>query len=328
MTQNNEKENDKGMENKVYDVVIIGGGPAGATAAIYTARSGLKTLVIDKGVTTGALGVTSRIANYPGVTEEISGAQLLERMRAQAGSFGTEFVNDKAIGTDLGSELKTVFGNAGSYSGRSVIIATGSMGRGTKIKGESELLGRGVSYCATCDGAFFKEKPVLVAGSSDEAVEEALFLTRFASQVHFIYPTASLNAPQALVDELKDNPKVQFYPETALREITGTGKVETARIEQKGKGESMIPISGAFIYLQGGRPITDFLQGQLEVSENGCLMVDKEYRTAVSGVYAIGDVLCNHIKQVVIAAGEGALAGMAVEKTLRGRRQIIVDWAK
>jgi thioredoxin reductase (NADPH) len=192
----------------IYDVVIIGGGPAGATAAIYTSRAGLSTLVIDKGLTAGALGITGKIANYPGVLEEISGAELLERMRNQARSFGAEFISDKVIGTDLLPEVKTVFGNAGNYISHSVIIATGSMGRGTHIKGEEELLGHGVSYCATCDAAFFRNQEVVVAGSSDEAIEEALFLTRFVSRVHFFCPTPELKAPQHLIDELSENPKV------------------------------------------------------------------------------------------------------------------------
>ena len=309
-------------------MIIIGGGPAGATAALYTARAGLKTVVVDKGLTTGALGVTGRIANYPGLTEEVTGAELLERMREQARSFGAEFVSDKVIGVDLKGEIKNVFCNKHMLDGRIVIIATGSMGRGTKIKGETEYVGKGVSYCATCDAAFFKDQEVLVAGNSDEAIEEGLYLTRFASRVHFLNPSEELIAPRELVEELEDNPKVTLYKEAKLKEIGGNGKVDSARFELKGAGEQTLPISGAFIYLQGGRPITDFLEGQLEISEKGCLMVDHEQRTSIPGVYAVGDVLCEHIKQVIIAAGEGALAGMSAEKALRGRRQIVVDWAK
>ncbi len=312
----------------VYDVVIIGGGPAGATAAIYTARAGLKTLVLDRGLTTGALGITSKIANYPGVPGEIGGAELLARMREQALSFGAQFISDKVIGVDLHADPKTVFGNNGSYAARAVIIATGSMGRGTRVKGEEELLGHGVSYCATCDGAFFRNQEVLVAGNSDEAIEEALFLTQFASRVHFLSPTPELKAPQHLVDELLANPKVTFYPGASLREIIGNGRVEAARFAQRGQAEQVLPVSGAFIYLQGGKPITDFLQGQLELSDTGCLVVDREFQTAIPGVFAVGDVLCNHVKQAVIAAAEGATAGIAVEKVLRGRKQLVADWSK
>ena len=314
--------------DSIYDVIMVGGGPAGTTAAIYTARAGLKTLVIDKGLTTSALGVASRIANYPGLTEAISGTSLLARMRSQAQSFGAVFVQDKVIDADLLPAEKAIYGNNRDYAARAVVIATGSMGRGTLVRGEEELLGKGVSYCATCDAAFYEGQEVLVAGSNDEAVEEGLYLARFASRVHFLCPAPRPHAAEALVEELMENPRITFYGETSLREVSGQKEVEAARFEQKGQPEIMIPVSGAFIYLQGGKPITDFLQGQLESSESGCLVVDREFRTSVPGVYAVGDVLCNHVKQVVVAAGEGAIAGMAVEKLLRGREHIIVDWKK
>jgi len=315
-------------DTDLYDVVVIGGGPAGSTAALYTARAGMKTLVLDKGLTAGALGITGKIANYPGLTEEISGAELLERMRGQAESFGSEFFTDKIIGVELKDEVKMVFGNHGLYNSRAVIIATGSLGRGTHIKGEMELLGKGVSYCATCDAAFFKDQVVMVAGSSDEAIEEALYLTRFASQVYFLCPREDLKAPQGLIDELLANPKVDLYRNASLLEIIGTEQVEAFRFQQTGQTEETLPIKGAFVYLQGGRPITDFLKDQMALNESGCVVVDSEFQTAIPGVYAVGDVLCNHVKQVVIAAGEGAVAGMALEKALRGRRKIVVDWAK
>lgn len=315
-------------EHAVYDVVIIGAGPAGASAAIYTSRAELRTLVIDKGLTAGALGITSKIANYPGLTEEISGEELLDRMRGQARSFGAEFISDKVIGVDILSETKIIYGNQGIYNGRAVIIATGSMGRGTRVKGEDELLGRGVSYCATCDAAFFRAQDVTVAGNSDEAIEEALFLTRFVNRVHFLCPTPELKAPQHLVDEIKANEKVTLYPAASLKEIIGRDKVEAVRYALRGQPEQTLPVTGAFIYLQGGKPITDFLSGQLELNENGCLRVDGEYHTAVPGVYAVGDLLCSHVKQAVVAAADGAVAAMAVEKTLRGRKQVTVDWSK
>lgn len=311
-----------------YDVIIIGGGPAGVTAAIYTARAGLKTLIIDKGLTAGALGITGKIANYPGILDEISGADLLDRMRSQARSFGAEFVTDKVIGVELNSEEKTIFANGGAYQARAVVIATGSMGRGTRVMGEDELLGHGVSYCATCDGAFFRDKEVVVAGGSDEAIEEALFLTRFASRVHFLCPTPEIKAPAHLVDELARSPQVTITLGASLREIMGEEHVEGVRFAQRGQPEQVLPVSGAFVYLQGGKPITDFLQGQLEISASGCLVVDREYQTALPGVFAVGDVLCNHVKQAVIAAAEGAVAAIAIEKVLRGRKQLVVDWSK
>ena len=315
-------------DNNTYDVIIIGGGPAGATAGIYTARANLKALIIDKGLTAGALGITSKIANYPGIKGEIGGAELLQIMRDQAQSFGVKFISERVIGVDLLSETKSVFTNTDSFSARAVIIATGSMGRVNRIPGEERLLGRGVSYCAVCDAAFFKNQEVLVAGNSDEAIEEALYLARFVSKVHLLSPTPGLKAPQELVEEVSENPKVTILHGASIREIVGENQVEAVRFAQRGKKEQLLPIKAAFIYLQGGQPITDFLMGQLELSESGCLMVDHEYQTAVKGVYAIGDILCNHIKQAVIAAGEGAVAGIAVEKYLSGRAKMVVDWSK
>ncbi len=311
-----------------YDVVIVGGGPAGATAAMYAARADLRTAVIDKGLTAGALGITGKIANYPGIVGEIGGAELLERMRVQAESFGARFIQDKVQAVDLASEPKLIFGNAGTYSARAVIIATGSMGRGQRVKGEDELLGRGVSYCATCDAAFFQGQTVAVAGNSDEAIEEALFLTRFAGHVHLLSPTPELKAPTHLVAEISAHPKATVHLGAAVREVVGSGRVEGLRVATRGAGETLLPVTGAFFYVQGARPITDFVQDQLQVSESGCLVVDNEYRTALPGVYAVGDVLCNHIKQAVIAAAEGAIAAMAVDKELHGRKQMAVDWAK
>ncbi len=311
-----------------YDVVIIGGGPAGATAAMYAARAELKTLVIDKGLTAGALGLTAKIANYPGVPGEISGADLLKIMREQAQSFGAIFTADKVQAADLTGEVKTIFANGGTITARAVIIATGSMGRGQRVKGEDELLGRGVSYCATCDAAFFRDQVVAVAGNSDEAIEEALFLTKFVQRVHVLSPTPDLKAEPHLVDDIASNPRVTLHTGTALREVIGIQRVEAVRAAPRGRPEEIIPVSGAFIYLQGGKPIADFLQGQLPVSETGCLVVDKEYRTALPGVYAVGDVLCHHVKQAVIAAAEGATAAIAIEKQLHHRKQLVADWAK
>ena len=315
-------------QGSYFDVIIIGGGPAGASAAIYTARAGLSTLVIDKGLTAGALGMTGKIANYPGLAAEISGAELLETMRHQARAFGAEFITDKVIGTEIDTEIKHVYGNGGVYSAKAVILATGSMGRGSRVKGEDELLGRGVSYCATCDAAFFRGKDVVVAGNTDEAIEEALFLTRFVNCLHFISPTPELKAPQALVEELRANDKITLYTSASLKEIVGKDQVEAVKFAERGQAEQTLSVSGAFIYLQGGKPITDFISGQLEFSDNGCLLVNREYETSLAGVFAVGDLLCTHVKQAVVAAADGAIAGMAVEKTLRRRKKISVDWAK
>ncbi len=325
---NNGHHPESPVDVKSYDVLIIGGGPAGSSAAIYTSRAGLNTLVVDKGLTAGALGITGKIANYPGVTDQVTGAELLERMRSQAESFGAQYISDKVIGVDLTAPEKTVYGNQGTYTARSVIIATGSMGRGSRVKGEDRLLGRGVSYCATCDGAFYRDKEVVVAGNSDEAVEEALFLTKFANRVHFLSPAPEVKAPRHLLDELEANQKIRLVKGASLVEILGDTKVEAVRYVPRGKPEETLTVAGAFIYLQGGKPETSFVQGQLELSEAGCLLVDREFQTSIPGVYAVGDVLCDHIKQAVISAGEGAIAAIALEKNLHGRAKVTVDWSK
>ncbi len=322
---------EEGQENQVredtYDVIIIGGGPAGATAAIHTARADLKTLVLDKGLTAGALGMTSKIANYPGLPGEISGAELLKRIRNQAESFGAHFVQDKVLTTNLRGEVKEVYGSKGAYNARAVIIATGAMGRTYTMPGEEQLVGRGVSYCTTCDGAFFRDQEVAVAGNNDEAMEETLFLTKFARRVHLLVQTQELKASSDLADEVSQHPKVEIHPATRLREVVGEQQVESVRVVTRDGEEQEIPVAGVFIYLQGGKPITDFLDGQLPTTETGCLAVDEVMQTSLPGVFAVGDVLCNHLKQAVIAAAEGAVAAMALQRYLSGREKLRLDWS-
>jgi len=309
-----------------YDVIIIGGGPAGASAAIYTSRSDLRTLVIDKGLTAGALGITGKISNYPGVPGPISGADLVGIMRQQAESFGAEFIVDKVVGVDLNSEPKMVMGGTNTFYTKAIILATGSMGRTNSVKGEESLLGRGVSYCATCDGAFFRDQMVAVIGNNDEALEEALFLTKFAGKVHLIVPTPELKASPALAEEVAHAEKIEMRLGTRLKEITGNGKVDGIRIHPRGGEEQMLPVSGAFVYLQGGKPITDYLMEQLETQGDGCMVVDKEMQTSIPGVFAVGDLLCTHIKQAVIAASDGVIAAIGVDKYVNGRQKLQTDW--
>jgi thioredoxin reductase (NADPH) len=312
-----------------YDVIIIGGGPTGATAALYAARAGLKTLVMDKGVTAGALGMATKIVNYPGVPGPVSGGELVRRMRDQAASFGAQFVTDKALQVNLREDPKQVWGGQGVYRGRAVIVATGAMGRTHYVPGEEHLLGRGVSYCAVCDGAFFRGREVAVAGNNDEAVEEALTLTRFASKVHFLSPTADLRVSADLADELAAHPGVIMYPATRVREILGEESVEAVRVASRQQDEEQtIPVGGVFIYLQGNVPVIDFLGGQLPTGDDGCLIADENFQTAIPGVFAAGDVLCKHLKQAVLAAAEGAAAAMAVDRYLHGRKKLRPDWSK
>ncbi|GAB4477663.1 MAG: thioredoxin-disulfide reductase [Anaerolineae bacterium] len=316
-----------GADQPVYDVIIIGGGPAGASAAIYTARADLRTLVIDKGLTAGALGITAKISNYPGVPGPISGEELVKTMRQQAESFGAEFVTDKVVGVDLLADPKMVMGGLGSYFARAVILATGSMGRTSSVPGEEELLGRGVSYCATCDGAFFRGREVAVVGNNDEALEEALFLTKFASTVHLIVPTPDLRASAEMATAVEAAPTIRVQMGTRLKEIVGSGKVEGVRIHPRDGEPTLLPVEGVFVYLQGNQPITDYLNGHIKTTPEGCLVVDNETQTSIPGVFAVGDLLCDHIKQAVIAAADGVKAAIAVDKYLHGRQKTRVDWS-
>lgn len=318
--------NGGGAGQNDYDVIIIGGGPAGSSAAIYTARADLRTLVIDKGLTAGALGVTSKISNYPGVPGPISGADLVKIMRQQAESFGAEYVTDKVVGLDLNGERKTIMAGTGTFTAQAVVLATGSMGRTKTVPGEESFLGRGVSYCATCDGAFFRDQSVVVVGNNDEALEEALFLTKFARQIDLVVPTPQLKASTDLTAVVETNDKITLRLGTRLKEVVGNGTVNGVRVQARGGQPELLPVSGAFIYLQGGQPITDYLLGQLETEPNGCLVVDSEMQTTMPGVFAVGDLLCTHIKQAVIAAADGVIAAVAVDKYIHGRQKIRMDW--
>ena len=311
----------------VYDVLIIGGGPAGATAAVYAARADRSTRVIDKGITAGALGMTSKISNFPGFVEPLTGSALVSTIRSQAESFGAVFVDDKITATKLDGEIKTLWGGKAAYRAKTVIIATGSMGRSQSIPGEEALTGRGVSYCATCDGFFFQDQTVAVAGNTDEAAEEALFLTRFARKVFLLVPTEDLRISDAFAQDLEAHPAVEVRRASRLTEILGESTVTGVRIAPLGDEPETLEVSGVFIYLQGGKPIIEFLGGQLPVTPEGCLAIDATFQTGMPGVFAAGDVLCKHLKQAVIASAEGASAAVAADRFLAGRAKLRPDWS-
>ncbi len=311
----------------VVDVLIIGGGPAGATAALYAARAGRSSCVVDKGISSGALGVSREIENFPGLAEPVSGAGLVERLRAQAARYGAYFVSDRVTATELEGPTKTAWGAKGAYRGRTVIIATGSMGRTKALPGEERLIGRGVSYCATCDGFFFRDQDVAVVGFTDEAAEEALLLAHLARRVHVLLPTESLRAPTELTRKLEAEAAIDVHPSTLVEEILGGDHVEGLRVRERGAAPSTLAVSGVFLYLQGARPIVDFLGGRAELSPEGCLVADSLLQTSVAGVFAAGDVLCKHLKQAVIAAAEGATAAVSADRYLSGHAKLRPDWS-
>lgn len=315
------------MTEPTYDVIVIGGGPAGSSAAIYTARAKLKTLVIDKSATAGALGITSKIANYPGVRGEVTGADLVRTMQAQAKEFGAEFVEKRVIGVALEDAEKKVFTADGTeYSARALILSTGAMGKTTTVPGEERFLGRGVSYCATCDGAFFEGKEVLVVGSTGEAVHETGFLTRFAKSVVFLSPKVLPATEEKALNELTASGKVRHIPRGSLKEIEGKESVESVTVSTP-NGEERITVSGVFLFLQGNKPIVDFLQGSVKTTPSGCMIADGHMATSVPGVFSCGDMLCNEIKQAVVAAAQGVVAALSADRYLRGGKGFARDYA-
>ena len=315
------------METIETDVAIIGGGPAGCTCALYTARSDLKTVILDKNPAVGALAVTHQIANYPGVSTEMSGEALLDLMREQAIQYGTDYRRAQVFGVDVNGDWKTVYTPEGTFKARALVLASGAMGRPASFKGESEFLGRGVSYCATCDGAFYRDKEVAVIGVNKEAIEEAQVLTKFASTVHWI----TSNDPKEddlHSKELLSKPNVKHWGKTRLMLIEGNeGGVTGINVKNRSsEDKEFLKVDGVFVYMSGSKPITDFLGGQVALTEDGGVVVDDFMATTSEGVWAIGDIRNTPFKQAVVAASDGCIAAMAIDKFINSRKSIRVDW--
>jgi thioredoxin reductase (NADPH) len=309
----------------IYDVVIIGGGPAGLTAAQYAARGKLKTVLLDKSSTAGALAYSHRIENYPGLSGPLSGMELLDLMRKQATDFGAEYVESQIVGVNVADEIKEAITMERAYGGKTMIIATGSMGRKAGITGESAFLGRGVSYCAICDAAFYRGLKVCVIGNSEEAIKEAGVLTRFAGTVYLISPTQKLHVPDHPALSESNLKVMSGYTVTS---IEGSDLVEKVRMLDPDKKEVELPVEGVFVYLHGNKPIVDFLYGAVETGEDGCIRVNPAMETSVPGVFAAGDVTCTEVRQVVVAASNGCLAALSAEKYLYKRKKYRMDWGK
>ncbi|MFA5353843.1 MAG: FAD-dependent oxidoreductase [Thermodesulfovibrionales bacterium] len=308
----------------IYDVIIIGGGPAGLSAAQYASRAKLKTVVLDKSSTAGALAFASLIENYPGICKPLTGKELLDIFRRQAEEFGSEYVETQVIGVSLEGESKQVFTMEKSYEGKTVIIATGSMGRKATIKGEAEFLGRGVSYCAVCDAAFFKGKTVSVLGDSEEAAKEAAYLSKFAETVYLISPAKKLKAPDD--HPVFQIPNVKVIAGHLVTAVEGTDLVERVRMKDLEGAESSLELSGVFVYLHGSKPVIDYLQGTVEISEEECVVSNKMMETNIPGVFSAGDVTCTEVRQVVVAAAHGCLAALSAEKFIFHRKRRRLDW--
>lgn len=312
--------NEKVLE-EVYDFVSIGGGPAGASAAVYAARGKLKTLVIDKAPKGGTLAITHKIANYPGVREELTGLELLIRMQAQAKDFGAEFIRTTVLSVDFSNEIKEIQVAEGIIKAKSVFIAVGAKAPSSKIKGEEEFTGRGVSYCSTCDAAFYQDQVVAVVGDNEEAIHEAETLAKYCKTVKLLIPTENLKGDVNL-SQLEDYKNIEVYRRHRLREITGTDSVEKIVILNDKREEEIWTIDGVFLYLGGLKPGTDFLNDSVIRDEEGYVVVDELLRTSAEGVFAGGDARRTPIKQAVISAADGAIAALSAEQHVNKRSKL------
>ena len=305
--------------SKVEPVVIIGSGPAGYTAAIYAARAQLSPILLEGSVTAGgALMNTTEVENFPGFQKGIMGPALMEEMRAQAEKFGTRFVTDDAVKVDLKGDVKTIQdGSGNTYRAKSVILATGSGYKKIGLPKEETLSGRGVSYCATCDGFFFKEQAIAVVGGGDSALEEATFLTRFASKVYLIHRRNELRASRIMQQRAQNDPKIEFVWNSQVIDILGGEKVTGVRIKDTVTGdEKNLELTGLFVAI-GHVPRSELLIGQIDLDSNGYVKTQSEStKTNIEGVFACGDLVDHVYRQAITAAGTGCQAALDAERFL------------
>jgi thioredoxin reductase (NADPH) len=300
----------------LYDAVILGSGPAGLTAAIYTGRARLSTLVLAGNDMGGQVARTDHVENYPGFPEGISGGELSQLMQQQAERFGAQVEVDSATAVDLSTRPFRITTYGGEYEARTLIVATGAAPRNLGVPGEQELTGRGVSYCATCDGFFYRGKKVAVVGGGNSALEEAIFLTRFAERVYVVHRRAQLRADAIVQERAKTNDKIELVLAHTVSRILGEKSVTGIELcHCDADDRHTIEVDGVFIYI-GMVPNTQILQGQVELNEWGYLVADGAQHTSVEGVFAAGDVQELYLPQVATAVGSGARAAMEADKYL------------
>jgi thioredoxin reductase (NADPH) len=302
----------------VHDVIIIGSGPAGYTAAIYAARAKLQPLVLAGSVTAGgALMQTTDVENFPGFPDGIMGPDLMEELRKQAERFGAEVLYDDAVAVDFTASPKVVKTDSETYLAKAVIIATGSKYKELGVPGEKELSGHGVSWCATCDGFFFREHDIAVVGGGDSALEEALFLTRFGKSVTIVHRRDALRASKIMQERALANPKIKFQWDSDVVAMEGEGKLSGLRVRNVHTGEeTVLPVGGVFIAI-GHQPRSELFDGQLPINPEGYLEVEgRSTRTAIEGVFACGDVVDHVYRQAITAAGSGCSAAIDAERWL------------
>ena len=303
-------------ERKAYELIIIGGGPAGLTAAIYAGRAAIKPLVLCGGMPGGQISSTALVENYPGFPKGVNGFDLAAGFQEQAEHFGAEIVVEPATEVDFSTKPFVIKTRSETYEAGAVIIATGAFPRRLGIPGEREFFGRGVSTCATCDGFLFREKRVVVVGGGDSAIDEGLFLTKFAHEVVVVHRRDELRAHKQLQERAFANPKMRFVWDSVAEEVVGNGTVTGIRVRNVKSGETqLIDTSGVFMYV-GLIPATKVFEGQVELNEAGYVLTDEHKRTNVPGVFAAGDVENPEFRQCVVAAGSGATAAIQAERYL------------
>jgi thioredoxin reductase (NADPH) len=308
------------MESNTRELVIIGSGPAGLTAAVYAARANLHPLVIEGIQAGGQLMLTTDVENYPGFIDGIMGPELMERFRKQAARFGTEYLLDNATGVDFSQRPFRITTGDRTTEAQAVIVATGASARMLGIPGERELLGHGVSTCATCDGFFFRNRELVVVGGGDSALEEAIFLTKFASKVSVVHRRDELRASKILQDRAFSNDKIDFVWNSVVREIVGDGSVEAVRLQDVTEGgDREMATEGVFVAI-GHDPNTNLFEGQLEMTEGYIVTSGGTTATSVAGVFAAGDVVDFRYRQAITAAGMGCMASIDAERWLEANR--------
>ncbi len=296
------------------ELIIVGSGPAGFTAGIYAGRAQLSPLLITGSAPGGQMGLTSEIENYPGFPQGLTGQELTQLMQQQAERFGARVQMDEVTAVDLSTHPFKVTAYGDEYEAKALIVVTGTSPRKLGVPGEAEFAGRGVSYCATCDGFFFQDRQVVVVGGGDSALEEAIFLTKFATQVYVVHRRDRLRAEKIFQERAFRNEKIEFIWNTVVTDILGDGRVTGVRLRNiKTEEESTMEADGVFIYV-GVIPNTGFLEGHVELDDRGYVVTDRQGHTSVPGVFAAGDVQERVLKQVATAVGSGAMAAMEAEK--------------
>ena len=298
---------------KEYDVIIIGGGPAGLSAGIYTSRARLNSLLIERGVVGGQIADAEMVENYAGFAEGVSGVELGQLMQRQAAKYGLNITIAEVTGLELKKDKKVVKTTKGDFTAKAVIIASGSERGKLGAPGERELTGKGVSYCATCDAPFFKEKPVAVVGGGDVAITEALHLAKFSSKVILIHRRDRLRATRILEERARAEPKIEFLWDTVVEKIEGEDVVKKLILRQVKTGKkSTLDVAGVFI-ATGFKPNTDYLKGFLPLDKTGFIKTNDRMETKIPGIFAIGDIRLNSARQAITAAGDGATAAVFAE---------------